>query len=150
MNERLFRFLINRYPPYWATGITVKHISPGYREVHVQMKMRWYNRNYVRTHFGGSLYAMTDPFYMLMLIQILGDDYIVWDKEAAIDFIKPAKGTVTATFHITDDHITDIRDATNDGGKYLPRFPVDIIDESGDIVAQVIKTMYIKRKSRRT
>jgi len=149
MNAHLFRFLINRYPPYWGTGITVTHISPDYREVRVQMKMRWYNRNYVRTHFGGSLYAMTDPFYMLMLIHILGDDYTVWDKEAAIDFIKPARGTVTAAFHITDEHITAIRNATHDGGKYLPRFPVDITDEGGHIVARVIKTVYIRRKKRR-
>src|SRR5271169_6594091 len=103
MNNKLFKFLSNIYIPYLGTGIVVKSVSPDYREIFVQMKLRWYNRNYVGTHFGGSLYAMTDPFFMLMLISILGEEFVVWDKSAHIDFIKPGKGTVTARFLITEE-----------------------------------------------
>ncbi len=110
------------------------------------MKLRWYNRNYIRTHFGGSLYAMTDPFYMLMLIQVLGRDYIVWDKAAHIEFVKPGKGTVRAEFRIIDEHVAAIIARTANGEKYLPDFKVDITDEAGEIVAQVIKTLYIRKK----
>ena len=80
MDHNQFKRKLNLYPPYWGTGIFVKKISPDFREIIVQMKMTWYNRNYVNTHFGGSLYSMTDPFFMLMLMQILGKEYIVWDK----------------------------------------------------------------------
>ena len=76
------------------------------------MKMRWYNRNYVKTHFGGSLYAMTDPFFMIMLIHILGKEFVVWDKAAHIDFIKPAQGTVTARFLIQEEQIETIMSHT--------------------------------------
>ena len=76
MNHRFFKLLINLYPPYWATGIVLEKIAPDFSEVVVRMKQHWYNRNYVSTHFGGSLYAMTDPFFMLMLIRILGKDYV--------------------------------------------------------------------------
>ena len=146
MNPRHLRLLINLYPPYWGTGITVKSISADYREVCVQMKMRWYNRNYVKTHFGGSLYAMTDPFFMLMLIHILGKGFVVWDKSAHIEFIKPSQGTVTARFVIKEEQIQNIIDNTSEGQKYLPEFSVDIENEAGERVARVLKTLYIKKK----
>ena len=109
------------------------------------MKMRWYNRNYVKTHFGGSLYAMTDPFLMVMLIHILGKDFVVWDKAASIDFIKPSQGTVTARFLITEEQIKDILSNTSGGQKYYPQFSVDIEDEAGEPIARVTKTLYIRK-----
>ncbi|GAB4432049.1 MAG: hotdog fold domain-containing protein [bacterium] len=146
MHPTIFRFFLNIYPPFWGTGISVKRISRDYREVVVEMKLRFYNRNYVKTHFGGSLYAMTDPFYMLMLMQILGKNYIVWDKSAQIDFIKPGRGTVRAHFVITDEQIEDILKNTENGQKYLPVFRVDIKDDRDEIVAIVKKTLYVKKK----
>ena len=147
MNPKYLKLLINVYPPYWGTGITVKSISVDYREVCVQMKMRWYNRNYVKTHFGGSLYAMTDPFFMLMLIHILEKDYVVWDKAAHIDFIKPSQGTVTARFVIKEEQIQNIHSNTSAGEKFLPEFSVDIENEAGEKVARVVKTLYIRKKT---
>jgi hypothetical protein len=146
MNAAYFRLLLNIYPPYWGTGIVVKKISPDYKETTVQMKMKWYNRNYVGTHFGGSLYAMTDPFFMLMLIQILGKEYIVWDKGANIDFVKPGQGTLTAKFTIGDEHINDILNNTLSGNKYFPQFSVDITNEFNETVARVNKLLYVRKK----
>ena len=147
MNPKYFKLLINLYPPYWGTGITLKSVSADYREICVQMKMRWYNRNYVKTHFGGSLYAMTDPFFMLMLIHILGKEFVVWDKAAHIDFIKPSQGTVTARFLIEEEQIEKIINNTSGGQKYFPEFSVDIENEAGEKVVRVVKTLYIRKKS---
>lgn len=146
MKAKYLKLLINLYPPYWGTGITVKKISPDYREICVQMKMKWYNRNYVKTHFGGSLYAMTDPFFMLMLIHILGKEFVVWDKAAHIDFVKPSQGTVRARFLITDEQIKKITENTSGGQKYFPEFSVDVEDEAGEKVARVVKTLYIRKR----
>ena len=147
MNPKYLKLLINLYPPYWGTGITVRSISRDYREICVQMKMRWYNRNYVKTHFGGSLYSMTDPFFMLMLIHILGKEFVVWDKAAHIDFIKADRGTVTAGFLIKEEQIEEIIHNTSGGQKYFPEFSVDIENEAGEKIAQVVKTLYIRKKS---
>jgi len=146
MRPGYLKLLINVYPPYWGTGITVRSISRDFREVWVQMKMRWYNRNYVKTHFGGSLYAMTDPFFMVMLIHILGKDFVVWDKAAHIDFIKSDRGTVTARFVIQEEQIQTIISKTSGGQKYFPEFTVDIENEAGEKVAHVTKTLYIRKK----
>ncbi|MFH1152814.1 MAG: DUF4442 domain-containing protein [Pseudomonadota bacterium] len=138
--------LFNLYPPFLGTGITVKSISRDFRHVRVEMKLRWYNSNYVKTHFGGSLYAMTDPFYMVMLMNILGSDYLVWDRSAFIEFIKPGKGTVHADFLITEDQISHLITATANGEKHLPEFSIDILDKDQTLVARVMKQLYIKKK----
>ncbi len=147
MHHKIFQLMLNCYPPYWGTGIIVEHIAPDYSEIRVRMKMKWYNRNYVKTHFGGSLYAMTDPFYMLMLIQILGKSHVVWDKSAYIDFIKPGRGVVTARFRMDPSTIQDILAHTENGQKYLKELSVTITDKSGDTVATVLKTLYIRKKN---
>lgn len=146
MKAKYLKLRLNFYPPYWATGITVKSISQDYREIVVQMKMHWYNRNYVKTHFGGSLYAMTDPFFMLMFLHILGKDFIVWDKVANIEFIKPGEGMVTARFLINNQQIEDIIKNTAEGQKYFPKFSVDIVNEMGETVTRVVKTLYVRKK----
>ncbi|MFC1863366.1 DUF4442 domain-containing protein [Thermodesulfobacteriota bacterium] len=145
MKPRFIKYLINIYPPFWGTGITVKSVSSDYKHVRVQMKLRWYNRNIYNTHFGGSLYAMTDPFFALMVLHILGKGYVVWDKTSNIEYIKASRGTVTADFFIKDEQLLEIKDNTSEGKKHYPEFSVDIKNEAGERVARVIKTLYIRK-----
>jgi hypothetical protein len=145
---RLLRWGLNLYPPYLGAGVRVLHIAGDFREVRVKMGLGWYNRNYVGTQFGGSLYSMTDPFFMLMLMQLLGRDYIVWDKAASIDFISHGKGPVHAEFRIDDGLLAQIRQHTAGGDKYLPELRVEVRDDEGTLVAIVHKTLYIRLKPR--
>ncbi|KAF1054857.1 MAG: hypothetical protein GAK43_00596 [Stenotrophomonas maltophilia] len=142
------RWLLNIYPPYLGAGIRVRHISPDFRRVQVKMGLHWYNRNYVRTQFGGSLYSLTDPFYMLMLMQLLGPDYLIWDKAANIEFVSPGHGAVFAEFQVDDALLADIRQRTAEGEKYLPRLHVEVRDAQGTLVARVQKTLYVRLKPR--
>jgi hypothetical protein len=80
---------ISLWPPLLGAGIRVKPIAADMKAVDIEMKLRFWNANYVSTHFGGSLFAMTDPFYMLMVMANLGRNYIVWDKAASIRYRKP-------------------------------------------------------------
>jgi hypothetical protein len=143
--QRLMLRAINIWPPILGAGIRVKW-SPDHRGVDVAMKLRFWNRNYVGTHYGGSLYSMTDPFYMLMLMENLGPGYIVWDKAASIRFRKPGKGIVTAEFRLTDQQLADIRSQLAMQEKYEPTFLVEVRDEAGDVVAEVQKVIHIRRK----
>ena len=146
MNLKILKFGMSLWPPFLGAGIKVKHITADFREVVVSMKLRWYNRNYVGTHFGGSLAAMTDPFYMLMLIHILGSEYTVWDKTSTIDFIAPGRGTVTARFSLNDDQIAEIKNETASGNAYFHELSVDIVNESDEVVARVNKKLYVRKK----
>ncbi|WP_434594492.1 DUF4442 domain-containing protein [Pseudomonas sp. R4-83] len=143
---RLMRWAMTFYPPYLGAGVRVRHISDDFRDVRVSMGLGWYNRNYVGTQFGGSLYSMVDPFFMLMLMENLGPRYIVWDKAADIDFIAPGKGPVFARFTLDETLLAEIRRQTADGEKYLPQLQVDIHDGAGHLVARVGKTLYVRLK----
>ncbi|MFT6189196.1 MAG: acyl-coenzyme A thioesterase PaaI-like protein [Oleispira sp.] len=140
------RQLINIYGPYFGAGVKATYIDKDFRQARVSLPLRWYNKNYVGVHFGGSLYSMIDPFYMLLLMNNLGKDYIVWDQSAEIEFIKPGTGTVSATFIITDEMLKEIKEKTANGDKFLPTYPVVITDEEGEIVAKANKTLYIRQK----
>ena len=146
MHAARLRRLLNIYPPYLGAGVRVAYVADDFREAIVELRARFYNRNYVGTHFGGSLYSMVDPLYMLMLIQILGRDYVVWDKSARIEFVRPGRGTVTARFLIEDEQLEHIHQATAGGEKYLPTWTVEVRDAADEVVARVEKTLYIKRK----
>jgi len=146
LKANTLRRLINLWPPFLFTGIHATRISPDYREVDCQLSLRWYNRNYVGTHFGGSLFAMTDPWYMLMLMPLLGRDYFVWDQQAGIEFIAPGRGKVTARFRIDDATLAEIRERTANGEKYLPQFVIDIVDEQNELIARITKTLYVRKK----
>ena len=143
---RRLRLLVNLYPPYLGAGVRVTHIDPEWRELHVQMKLRWFNRNFVGTHFGGSLYSMVDPHLMILLMQRLGPDYIVWDATATIHFKKPGIGTVRSTIRITDAEVEAIRDATKIGRKHMPQWTLEVLDEKGEQVATVEKTLYVRER----
>ena len=138
--------LINFWPPFLGAGIRVRHIAADFRRVEVEMRLRPWNKNYVGTQFGGSLYAMTDPFFMLMVMESLGRDYIVWDKAATIRFRRPGRGLVRATFELAPDRLTAIRDEVAAAGKAEPIFHVHIVDDAGHTIAEVDKTIYVRKK----
>jgi acyl-coenzyme A thioesterase PaaI-like protein len=138
--------IISFWPPFLASGISVKSVNDDFTEVTVKMVQRFYNTNYVGTHFGGSLYSMCDPFYMFILLHHLHIDHIVWDKAAKVDFIKPGKGTVTAKFSISFADIEKIKSDAKNSYSVKPEFTTTVIDSSGEVVAKVVKTLYVRRK----
>ena len=143
---RMLRWLLNLYPPYLGAGIRVQHISPDMRSVKVCMKLTRWNRNYVGTQFGGSLYSMVDPFFMLLLLHHLGSKYIVWDKAAEINFLSPGRSTVHADIRVDLAEIEQIRELADNFEPVLRTYHLNIFDETGVRIAEVQKTLYIRRK----
>ena len=109
MKASVLRHGLNFWPPFLFSGIHVAALCADYRHAHVELRLRPWNRNYVGTHFGGSLFAMTDPFWMLLTMQSLGSQYWVWDKAGEIEFVKPGRGTVHADFRLTDTVLDELR-----------------------------------------
>ena len=146
LKPKLLKLILNIYPPYLFSGIRVTYVSSDWKELHVSLKRHWFNRNAVGTHFGGSLYSMVDPHLMLLLMQLLGKDYIVWDKAAEIEFVKATKKKVISVIKITNNDLELIKQNTADGKKYLSNFILQIKDENGNLISKVKKTIYIRKK----
>ncbi|MBL8510690.1 MAG: DUF4442 domain-containing protein [Betaproteobacteria bacterium] len=150
LGPRALRLLMNCWPPFLGLRVHIERISADWREIDVRMKLGLRNRNYVGTHFGGGLFSMTDPFWMLMLMNVLGRDYVVWDKAGTIQFIAPGRGTVYARFRLQEAQLAEIVAKTADGQKFEPTYPVEVVDAAGNLIARVDKTLYIRRKRNTT
>lgn len=143
--RRLIR-LINWYPPYLFSGIKVVDCSDDFSSFRTRLRLTWYNRNLLGSAFGGSLYSMCDPFFMFILIIQLGDEYIVWDKTASVEFLKPGKGTVYAEFKLSPEQISDIKIAVDRDGKGVFEFPCEVKDGKDLVIARLQKGVYVRRK----
>ena len=144
-----FRQLIRRvnlYPPYLGMGIRMRSFSEDFTRFEVELRARWYNRNLFGTHFGGCLYSMADPFYVFIVTMNLGGGYIVWDRSAQIDFLRPARGTITGIFEIGRERLEQIRAEVDALGKKVYRFETDLTDASGQAVAHVTKDVHVRSK----
>jgi hypothetical protein len=147
LRQRFLEKIIRFYGPFLGAAVRPVEISKDYRYIKVEMPLTFYNKNYMGTQFGGSLYAMVDPWYMLMLKKNLGRDYIVWDKGATIHFRKPGMGKVWAEFSLSEEILNEIRAEVEKTVKMDKVFKVEIRDTSGKLIAEVDKVLYIRRKT---
>ena len=145
-SARTVKYGLNIWPPFLFSGIRVTEIAKDFRSVQVKLHSNFFNRNYVGTHFGGSLYAMSDPFFMLMLMRNLSSKYFVWDQEAKIVFVKPGRETVSLEAQITEDDLTEIKEKTQAGEKYIKVFRAQILSEKKQVVCELEKKVYIRLK----
>jgi len=142
------RRIMNLWPPFLFSGIRVEAIADDWRYARVRLKLRWYNRNYVKTQFGGALFAMVDPFWMILTLEALRHEYIVWDKAGEIEFIAPGRSDVIAEIRIDDAMLAEIRAATASGDKHLRWCDTEIKTESGELIARVRKQIYVRCKQK--
>ncbi len=149
MRSSTFRRLLNLWPPFLFNSIRVQRLSEDWTEATVVLRLRPWNRNYVRTQFGGNLFAMTDPFWMLLAMHQLGGDYYVWDKAATIDFVAPGREDVYAHFRLDADVVDELRAAAAGGEKVLRWFEVEVKTAGGEVVARVRKQLYVRLKPTR-
>jgi len=147
--SKTFRWGFNLFPAYRGTGGRVTYIAEDWHEIRVKLPLNWRTRNYVGTIYGGSIYGAIDPIYMLMLIRILGDGYVVWDKAANVRFRKPGKGTLFADFLLTPDEISEIKDLAVNSKSIDRIYNVELKDRKGIVHAEIEKTLYISKKGHR-
>ncbi|MHB0969173.1 MAG: DUF4442 domain-containing protein [Thermoanaerobaculia bacterium] len=150
MNEswatRALRWKFNWFPAYRGTGARVRFIAADFSEIRIALPLNWRTRNYVGTIFGGSMFGAIDPMYMIMLIHLLGPDYVVWDKAGSIRFLKPGRETLHATFRIAPEEIASIRDAVRERGKIEREYTVDLVSTAGEVHASCTKLLSIRKR----
>lgn len=140
------KFMLNHYSPYRGAGIAIETFDLDRYFIRVKMSLTRKNRNIVGTHFGGSLYSMVDPFYMLILMHHLGHKYIVWDKSASINFLSPGRSEVVADIKLSKNEIDEIKRLAENYEPVLRHYTLNILDDAGTRIAEVEKILYIRRK----
>lgn len=142
----IYRHGMNLWPCIRRTGGRVTELSTDFTKLTVRLPLNWKTRNIVGTIFGGSMYASTDPFFMIMLLRILGEEFVVWDKGCTIRFKKPAKETIYARFEITPEMLAKVKDDVARDGKTVFTWTVQYKDEAGVVYSEFEKLMYVAKK----
>jgi len=146
--RKLERAMYNLFPALRGTGCRVTYIADDYRELRVKLPLNWRTRNKVGTIFGGSMYAAVDPFYMVMLMKILGDEYVVWDRSANIRFKKPGRETLYGEFHITEEETDEIIEVLETRKSTTRNYVIELRSAGGEVYAIIDKEIYVARKRR--
>ena len=141
-----YRRSINFWPCIWCTGGWITFVSGDFKELHVRLRLGIRTRNRVGTVYGGSIYSSVDPYFMLMFMQILGKDFVVWDKGASVKFIRPITGEVKCRFLITDELVETVRAEISANGQYVFELPLQYEDADGKVYATFTKTVYTASK----
>lgn len=144
LRNRLLLRWMSLYPPFLGAGVRVRVAGRAPLAFDVRLGLRWWNRNYVGTQFGGSLFTMCDPFHMLILSDALGPGFVVWDKAATIRFRRPGRGAVSARFAIAPERIEEIRREATAAGRVEPGFTARVVDAAGEVVAEVDKVLSVR------
>ena len=134
--------------PNLFSGIRVKRFAPDWTSATVELHVNVFTRNYVKTAFGGSMSAMTDPYFFMLVMHQIGRDYIVWDTRGEIEFVKPGRGVLTAQFEVSPEKTAELRERVRGGAKVLEWFETEITDRDGDVVARVRREVYVREKKR--
>jgi acyl-coenzyme A thioesterase PaaI-like protein len=140
--------LVSLYPPYLGAGVRVSYPKDDALRIVVRMGLHWWNKNLFGTQFGGSLYSMCDPHFVFILLKNLGPRYLVWSKSAEIEFLRPGRGRVTATFVVLPEKIAEIKEAADRGERVEPVLVVEIVADDGQLVARVTQTLWVRKKTR--
>ncbi len=138
------------WAPNLFSGIRVRRFAPDWTSADVELHVNAITRNYVKTAFGGSMSAMTDPYFFMLVRHQLGSDHVVWDTRGEIEFVKPGRGVLTARFEVPRERVEELRRRAHGGGKVLEWFETEIVDASGDVVARVRREVYVREKRRVT
>jgi acyl-coenzyme A thioesterase PaaI-like protein len=136
------------WAPNLFSGIRIRRFSDDWTHAIVELHVNVITRNYVKTAFGGSMSAMTDPYFFMLVMHQLGRDYVVWDTRGEIEFVKPGRGVLTAEFSVPTERVAEIRTRARGGAKVLEWFETVITDQEGDLVARVRREVYVREKKR--
>jgi acyl-coenzyme A thioesterase PaaI-like protein len=149
MRTRVARWGFNFFPAYRGTGARITFIAGDWSEIRVKLPLTWRTRNYVGTIFGGSMYGAIDPVFMMMLMKILGREYVVWDKAATIRFRRPGRETLFATFRVGAEDVEEIRVAVaaSPSGKTEREFAIELVNADGLVHASFQKLLSISARA---
>lgn len=144
----LFKYGFNLSPMYRRSTGRIVHVSEDLLNITIKLPITYKNRNYVNSIFGGSMFSAVDPIPMVQLINLLGTDFVVWDKSAEVFFKRPAKENLYANFTYTLEELDEIRNHVANNNEMEILKTTSLINQDQTIVyCRVEKTIYIADKN---
>tara|TARA_R110000751_G_scaffold146601_1_gene250729 strand:+ start:158252 stop:158770 length:519 start_codon:yes stop_codon:yes gene_type:complete len=143
----IYKYGFNWSPMYRRTTARLTEVSDDLYYVKIRLKLNYKNRNYAGSMFGGSMLSATDPIYMIQLIQILGDDYVVWDKAVTAKYKRPGKSTIYGEFVFTKEEIEALKNQLKTKQQVDIIKTMQLVNTKAEVIAEFSKTLYIAQKA---
>ena len=145
--SKLFKHGFNLSPMYRRSTGRIIAVSDDLLKVVVKVPISYKNKNYVNSIFGGSLFSSVDPIPMVQLINLIGDDYVVWDKSAEIKFKRPAKEHVYADFTYSTQELEEIKKRVSEENEInIEKITLLTNKDKSITYCEVRKTIYVADK----
>jgi len=146
--HKLLKVGLNLSPMYKRSTAKVVSISEDMLHITIKLPISYKNRNYMNSIFGGSMFAAVDPIPMMQFINLLGNNYVVWDKSAEIIFKQPAHEDLYASFDCTKEEIDKIKERIKKDNSILIVKETLLTNKKGTVIyCRVNKTIYIADKT---
>ncbi len=147
VNSKTLKWLLRFYPPLFFQGIWIVGFDKEFRWVKVKIIKTFFNINYNKTLFGGTIFSASDPFYAILFDQILtrkGFKIRVWLKSAHIQYLKPGNSNLYFRIHIAETEVYEAEHLLKTVGKFVKTYPIEILNEKGELCALVQNEVYVR------
>lgn len=145
--HRIFKVFFNLSPMYRRSTGRITSVTPDLSKIEIKIPISYKNKNYVGTIFGGSLFSATDPIYMVQLIQLLGTNYVVWDKSSVVKFKRPANSDAYSVFEFTEHELMDLKKEIDQKKEVDIVKLVHLTSNDGRLFCEIEKTIYVADKA---
>ena len=142
--------LMNFWLPFFFNRIKIINVSDDFKRVDVLLKHTFWNRNPNKALWGGAIFSAVDPFYPIMLKQILLLDNIetvFLTKSAQVDYLKESKTNILFSFLVTDNEIKNLKNILTVEVKYDGWHEVYGIDEDNKKCIRAKIQVYLKLRN---
>jgi len=145
--SKLFKYGFNLSPMYKRSTAKITDVSDDLLNITIKLPISWKNKNYVNSIFGGSMFAAVDPIPMVQLMNLIGNDYVVWDKSAEIKFKRPAKVDLYAEFIFSKNELEEIKTKVAEHKEWEILKTTHLTNkEMTQVFCEVHKTIYVADK----
>ena len=149
LQPKELRRMLNLWFPFLVNRIQIISITEDFHEMQVRLKHSFWNRNPNKSVWGGSITSALDPFFPIMLKQILLKRGIITDfysKAVNVQFIKMVKSNVMFQFSISKEEVAATEKELKENGKYADWHSVDGIDSEGKICVNGRVQVYLRTR----
>ncbi len=127
------------------TGAEVTYISENLDHVSLTIPLNDKTKNMMGIIYGGIMYSATDFVYLTMLWYRLGLDYMLIDKSAEVQYLRPGLGDLSVDFYLPEETVQSIIDELKTEKSTLREFIIEIKDNKQKTVCKITKSIYIRK-----
>ena len=141
--------MLNLWFPFLVNRISIVSISEDFQQMDVRLKFSFWNRNPNKSIWGGSITSAMDPFFPILLKQVLlnkGIETDFYSQAINVQFLKMVKTDVKFHFKINGSEIGLAIKEITDTGKYSGWHSVEGLSETKEVCVKGRVQVFLRKR----